>query len=101
MKYILPFLFFIISDVFGKDFITDFWYGQDGDYIIVKRVETAYHGDTVVALVNNEATLKRYYIGDNGVELHPQNPKFDILHIKNTDTFQINGIVLAVIRNYF
>ena len=88
-----------VLKVNGSSMIDD--HIQDGDYIIVKRVETAYHGDTVVALVNNEATLKRYYIGDNGVELHPQNPKFDILHIKNTDTFQINGIVLAVIRNYF
>ena len=73
---------------------------RDGDYVIVKRTETANKGDTVVALVNNEATLKRYYLGDKGVELHPQNPDFDIIHVKPIDDFQINGIVLAVLREY-
>ena len=34
---------------------------RNGDYIIVKKTETAVNGDTVVALMNNEATLKRYY----------------------------------------
>ena len=73
---------------------------RDGDYVIVKKTETANKGDTVVALVNNEATLKRYYLGDKGVELHPQNPDFDIIHVKPADDFQINGIVLAVFREY-
>ena len=73
---------------------------RDGDYVIVKKTETANKGDTVVALVNNEATLKRYYLGEKGVELHPQNPDFDIIHVKPADDFQINGIVLAVFREY-
>ena len=73
---------------------------RDGDYIIVKKTETANKGETVVALVNNEATLKRYYLSDKGVELHPQNPDFDIIHVQPEDDFQINGIVLAVFREY-
>jgi repressor LexA len=73
---------------------------QDGDYIIVKRTETAHNGGTVIAIVNHEATLKRYYMGDKGIELHPQNSDFDIIHVKPTDDFQINGIVLAVFREY-
>jgi repressor LexA len=73
---------------------------RDGDYIIVKKIETANNGDTVVALINNEATLKRYYLSDKGVELHPQNPDFDIIHVSPDDHFRINGIVLAVFRKY-
>ena len=73
---------------------------RDGDYVIIKKTETANRGDTIVALMNNEATLKRYYLGDKGVELHPQNPDFDIIHVKPADDFQINGIVLAVFREY-
>ena len=73
---------------------------RDGDYIIVKRIETAHNGETIVALVNNEATLKRYYAGDKGIELHPQNSDFDIIHVGAVDDFQINGIVLAVFRKY-
>ena len=72
----------------------------DGDYIIVKKVEIAHNGETVVALINNEATLKRYYIGDKGVELHPKNSDFDVIHVKPKDDFQINGTVLAVFREY-
>ena len=73
---------------------------RNGDYIIVKKTETATNGDIVVALVNNEATLKRYYKKNKDIELHPQNPDFDIIHVKSTDDFQINGIVLAVFREY-
>ena len=74
---------------------------QDGDFVIIKRVETANNGDTVVALVNNEATLKRYYKRKNGIELHPQNTEFDIIRVNSEDEFQINGIVLAVFREYY
>ena len=73
---------------------------QDGDYIIVKKTEMAANGETVVALVNNEATLKRYYMKKKDIELHPQNPDFDIIYVKDSDNFQINGIVLAVFREY-
>ena len=37
---------------------------------------------------------------DKRVELHPQSPDFDIIHVKPADDFQINGIVLAVFREY-
>ena len=73
---------------------------RDGDYIIVKKTETAVNGDTVVALINNEATLKRYYRKNKGIELHPQNENFNIIHVKNSDDFKINGIVLSVFREY-
>jgi len=73
---------------------------RDGDYIIVKKTETAVNGDTVVALLNNEATLKRYYMKQKGIELHPQNSYFDIIYVQDGDDFQINGIVLAVFREY-
>ncbi|MBC8310808.1 MAG: repressor LexA [Candidatus Marinimicrobia bacterium] len=73
---------------------------RDGDFVIIKKVETAHNGATVVALVNNEATLKRYYKRKNGIELHPQNPDFNIIKVNPADDFQINGIVLAVFREY-
>ena len=73
---------------------------RDGDYVIIKKTATAHNGESVVALINNEATLKRYYLDDKGIELHPQNPDFDIIHVKPTDDFAINGIVLAVFREY-
>ena len=73
---------------------------QDDDFIIVRKTETANNGDTVVALVNNEATLKRYYAGTDGAELHPRNLEYDIIYVYPEDDFQINGIILAVFRQY-
>ena len=73
---------------------------RDGDYVIIKKVDIAHNGNTVVALINNEATLKRYYKSKQGIELHPQNSDFDIIKVKMEDDFLINGIVLAVFRDY-
>ena len=71
-----------------------------GDYIIAKKVKVANPGDTVVASINGEATLKRYYIGSNGIELHPRNNKYNIIHVDEEDELYIQGLVVAVLRKY-
>ena len=72
----------------------------NGDYIIAKKISVANPGDTVVVSINGEATLKRYYIGSNGVELHPRNKKYSIIHIDQYDDLHIQGMVLGIIRQY-
>ena len=72
----------------------------DGDFIIVKKINIAQPGDTVVAIVNGEATLKRYYIGLNGVELHPRNDNFNVIYLSPDDDLHIQGQVLGVFREY-
>jgi repressor LexA len=74
---------------------------EDGDYIIVRKTPQAESGQIVVALINGEATLKRYYPKGNKVELHPRNPDFPIIKVQDTDNFQINGIVLYSFREYY
>ncbi len=74
---------------------------EDGDYVIVRKTPQAEPGQMVVALINGEATLKRYYPKGDKVELHPRNPDFPIIKIQNTDNFQINGIVLYSFREYY
>ena len=73
---------------------------RNGDYVIVKSSETASNGDIVVGILNNEATLKKYYLKENRIELHPQNTNYDIIHIRESDVFNINGIVLGMFRKY-
>ena len=73
---------------------------QNGDFVIIRKTATAYSGDTVVAFINNEATLKRYVPKSDHIELHPRNPKFDIIHVSPEDEFRIDGIVLYVFRKY-
>ena len=73
---------------------------EDGDYVIIRQTEQAEARQTIIAYVNGEATLKRYYPKASGVELHPRNPEFDIIHVSPHDEFRIGGVVLHVFRNY-
>ncbi len=72
----------------------------DGDYIVVKKSQIATAGDTVVAILNGEATLKKYYLGKNGVELHPRNSKYNTIFVSTDDQLYIQGQVLGVFREY-
>ncbi len=70
-----------------------------GDLVIVHKQATARNGQTVVALVNNEATVKKFYRKENRIELHPANASMQPIIIKNTDEFRIEGMVIGVIRH--
>jgi len=72
----------------------------DGDYIIAKKVQVAQPGDTVIASIDGEATLKRFYVGSNGIELHPRNKKYNVIHVNEEDELRIQGKLVAVIREY-
>ena len=87
-----------VLQVNGDSMIDD--HIQNGDYVIVRKTSVAQNGETVVAIINNEATLKRYHINNKGIELHPKNCNYDIIYIKPQDDFEINGVVLAVFREY-
>ena len=73
---------------------------QEDDYIIVKETNTAQNGDLVIAYINDDATLKKFYKKKNHIELHPANAEFDIIKVNIKDNFRIGGKVLCVIRNY-
>ncbi len=71
----------------------------DGDFVVVRRQPTAENGDTVVALIGDEATLKRYYrIGDR-IELRPANKEMAPIVVRDKD-LRIEGKVVGVIRYY-
>ncbi|MBI44596.1 MAG: repressor LexA [Candidatus Marinimicrobia bacterium] len=72
----------------------------DGDYIVAKKIQVAEPGDTVIASIDGEATLKRFYVGSNGIELHPRNDNYSIIHIDEQDELIIQGKLVAVIREY-
>ena len=72
----------------------------NGDYIIAKKIQIAQAGDTVIASIDGETTLKRFYIGSNGIELHPRNSKYNIIHVVEEEEFIIQGKLVAVIREY-
>jgi repressor LexA len=69
-----------------------------GDLVIVRRQATARNGQTVIALVNNEATIKTYYRSGTTVELRPANDAMEPILVKPTDSLRIEGLVIGVIR---
>ncbi|MFK5986607.1 MAG: transcriptional repressor LexA [Pseudomonadota bacterium] len=73
---------------------------QDGDIIIIEKVESATEGQSVVCLINNEeVTLKKFYIEKNGIRLQPANPEMQPIYLKNHEV-QILGVVSGVVRQY-
>lgn len=71
-----------------------------GDLILVRKQETASNGQTVVALVNQEATIKTYFMKNSHIELHPANATMKPIIVKPTDDFHIEGILIGVIRHW-
>ena len=69
----------------------------DGDYVVVRKQETADDGDIVVALIENEATLKRFFRDADGVRLEPANPNMKPTRV-TAGEFRIQGTLVGVVR---
>ena len=69
-----------------------------GDIAIVLQQPIAQSGDVVVALVGDEATIKRIRIKKDRIELHPENKKFKPI-IPDPDELIILGKVVEIRRN--
>ena len=69
----------------------------DGDYVVVERTPTARDGDIVVALIEDEATVKRLYRETDCVRLQPENDAFEPIYAKEV---MILGKVVSVVRYY-
>ena len=50
---------------------------MDGDYVVVRKQPTAYNGDIVVAMVKDDATVKRFYRENGHFRLQPENPTME------------------------
>lgn len=70
-----------------------------GDQALVRRQSTADNGDIVVALLNDEATIKRIFFRPDGIVLQPENPAMPPIQVKkNEKSFQIVGKVVGLLR---
>ena len=71
---------------------------DDGDYVIVRQQETAEQGQIIVALIDGEATLKRYYLDNRRkkIRLHPENDNMEDMYFKDV---VIQGIAIKVIKD--
>ena len=67
----------------------------DGDYVLVRKQSTAENGEIVVALIEDEATVKRFYLDADHVRLEPENPAFSPII---TDRAILLGKVIGLVR---
>ena len=74
-------------------------YIQEGDLVLVKPQPVANNGEIVIALINDEATVKRFYKKGNTIQLKPEHPTMKPIIIKEGQAdVHIIGKVTAVIR---
>ena len=69
----------------------------DGDYVVAERTSTADDGEIGVAMIDDEATVKRLYREKDRVRLQPENPDFQPIY---SDHASVLGKVIAVMRYY-
>ncbi len=72
----------------------------DGDFIVVEQRPSADNGQTVVTLLQGEATVKKFYREAGGrIRLQPANPDMEPIVVDETEV-EIQGVVSAVVRKY-
>tara|TARA_R110002072_G_scaffold64203_6_gene159806 strand:- start:18065 stop:18685 length:621 start_codon:yes stop_codon:yes gene_type:complete len=73
----------------------------EGDYVIIKGQNTAKNGETVVAVIDGEATLKKYIPKKNKIELHPANHRLKPIIVgPDQEDFKLVGVLVGLIRQY-
>jgi repressor LexA len=70
----------------------------EGDLVIVSPKRDVVIGDIVVALINDEATVKTYENKNGKIRLIPQNDSFQPIEILNNEEFKLAGKVVGVVR---
>ena len=70
------------------------------DWVLLRKTAQAKTGDTVAALINGEATLKKFVKTKGEFELHPANPKYPVIPISKNDRFEIQGILVGLVRKF-
>lgn len=69
----------------------------DGDYVIVKQCEEASNGEIIAALIDDSATVKRFYRESDHIRLQPENKEMEPIIVK--EDIRILGKVVGLYRN--
>lgn len=72
---------------------------RDGDILIINKQPQAENGQTVVALVNGESTVKKFYHNGDEIELRPANESMKPIRVA-ADEVEVVGVVMGLLRNY-
>ena len=69
----------------------------DGDFVVIRKSEPT-NGQTIVALIDNEATIKKFYRRKGQIELQPANANYKPITVKPHQVFKIEGVLSGLIR---
>jgi len=70
----------------------------EGDLAVVDRSLTAHSGNIIIAFINSEFTIKEFFKSKNTIILKSANKQYPHIYLKETDDFEIWGVVTNVIR---
>ncbi len=79
----------------GQSMIED--HIDDGDYVVIRKQEVAENGERVVAMIDGEVTLKRYYTEGAHIRLEPANGTMQPIIVPREEA-QIVGVLVGVVR---
>ena len=71
---------------------------HENDYVVVRHQDSASAGEMVVALIEDEATVKFYRPGRDVIELVAANPKYGPIVVERGEDFHILGVVRGLVR---
>lgn len=69
----------------------------DGDIVVVCKTPVAENGEIAVALIDDEATVKRFFREDGHIRLQPENPAYEPIIV---DECILLGTVISLVRYY-
>jgi repressor LexA len=74
---------------------------MDGDFLAVKKVDSAKNGQIVVARIGDDVTVKRYKKTGTLIELFPENPDFKVIRVDPAvDDFALEGLAVGLMRTW-
>jgi repressor LexA len=80
----------------GQSMIED--HIDDGDYVVIRKQENAENGERVVAMIDNEITLKRFHRDKGHVRLEPANGNMKAIVVDPNSDAKILGVLVGVLR---
>ena len=94
---------YLLGEVFGLRIVGESMIEDgifDGDYVFVKKTPSAGVGDIVVAMIEGEATVKRYYPEGDRIRFQPANANMSPIIVRRSEfkSVDIIGIVVGVYR---
>ena len=69
----------------------------DGDLLAVQATQQARSGQIVVARLDDEVTVKRLELLPSGARLHPANPDYPIIEVRDAESFAIEGLAVGLV----